>query len=232
MTRAPIRALRRMAPRCAALLACLLLAACGGEPARVTVFAMEGPPLAVAGEQGELELLTEEAAAFPDADGGTEVSARPKVLVRERVVFEGELERAGMVGNGAFMLKTPDNGKVCQGEIKSGPGYKGRIRGIVPCGAGEFFMFTLNHHGPDQGAGIGRFAWARGWPASGRGVEEAAAAPEPEAADLEIEEGPPLLFFYHPSMDEAKRRLTDMQANLARHLDGNVDKKKEGGAEK
>ncbi|MDL2307435.1 hypothetical protein LJC48_05345 [Desulfovibrio sp. OttesenSCG-928-C06] len=224
------------------LVCCLGLCACGAQtPPRIAVFALDGPPLAVVGAQGDIELIEspDDAArlhdmagtagaadmtdmnAAPDVpdiadmpdkqpfsvddaqgkgvltaaeagsgtsasaadsgaasspasvEGGGEsglsgveggksapVAAPPAYRVVNEVRFSGEMERGLLAGIGRFSLENPATGLVCAGDVDTAPSRKGRFRGIVPCGNGEFFLFTLSHQGPDQGAGIGRFASA------------------------------------------------------------------------
>ncbi|MDR2892425.1 MAG: hypothetical protein LBV80_05000 [Deltaproteobacteria bacterium] len=194
----------------------LLCAACGGgEAARVTVFALEGPPLAIAGEQGELK-------------------------------FEGEMDRSCMVGSGHFKLVNLENGAICQGEINNGPSNKGRIRGLVSCGDLRFLMLIMSNQGPDQGVGVGRFAY--GSDANGENREHAESNPNDEnnvntkhgedaesgndsantaqtiaLPELDIEAGDPLLFYYHPWIEEARRRLIDVRENVTINLQRKAD---------
>ncbi|MDR1124880.1 MAG: hypothetical protein LBM64_02295 [Deltaproteobacteria bacterium] len=184
----------------AALLALFVLSACTpAQPPRYTVFAMEGPPLAIAG--GRLN------------DPG------------EASLF-GHMDRTCMVGAGEIEIEYPPENLICQGRLKDGPAENGRVRGIIPCtlagvpeGQAVFLLFTLGHHGPDQGVGVARLARGR--------VSVAADKPENSETilieDLEISEESPLLLFYHPWDAEAGRRYLEARDNALRGLE-----KKEG----
>lgn len=174
------------------LAALLALTACApAQPPRYTVFAMEGPPLAIVG--GRLD------------DAG-----EPSLA--------GRMERSAMVGDGDIEIDYPSQNLACRGRLKGGPAGNGRVRGIIPCTGGDeplFLLLTLGQHGPDQGAGVARLARGKVSAFDGAGGESELAQVE----DLDISEEPPLLFFYHPWDEEAVRRYQDARSNVLRGLE-------------
>jgi hypothetical protein len=140
--------LRRLAVLAALLLP---LQACAGKGSAGMPRTLEGPPLALAGEQG-----------------GKAAS--------------GQMERECMLGQGQMTLRL--DGFVCAGIIKSPPNASGHVAAVLRCEGGGALMFTLRPLGPDQGLGIGRQL----------------------SADGKIY-GEPLIFYFHPWDEEARRRL-------------------------
>lgn len=147
----------------------LLLPACtvvergGGLPP-----ALDGPALAIAGEQG----------------------AR---------LFTGRMERACMLGQGEMKLES--GALVCSGAIASLPNQSGHVGGVLQCGGGGALMLSFRNLGPDQGIGIGRVV-----------------APDGKT------EAEPLIFYYHPWDEEARRRLAQEKPTMLEI----IARKKEG----
>lgn len=169
---------------------CLLPACTPAQPPRYTVFAMEGPPLAIVG-------------------GPLDAAGEPSLT--------GRMDRACMVGDGEIAIDYPPQNLVCRGRLKDGPAENGRVRGIIPCTGQEgavFLLLTLGQHGPDQGVGLARIA--RGEISSAKDLEN----PElVQVDDLVTSSEPPLLFFYHPWDQEAGRRFQEARENVLLGLD-------------
>lgn len=165
------------------LAAALLLSACASK-SKSTFYSLEGPPLAIAGEQ----------------DGR---------------LFEGSMERTAMLGQGEMLFRqvndamglstgraktTPESAAaslkdaaentsetlLCHGSIKSIPNENGHYAGGLMCNDGNALMFIFRSLGPDQGVGLGSFI---------RPAENNALV------------GGPLVFYFHPWQEEARRRL-------------------------
>ena len=100
--------------------------------------------------------------------------------------LEGAMDRACMVGIGELSLSTPDKSLDCKAIFNAEPTDKARIRGVLICDGGRTLSLTLRNLGPDQGVGIG------------------------------IEQGKDdlLVLFYHPSPDEARRRLPQVRGDM------------------
>jgi hypothetical protein len=138
----------------------LLLSGCAApDPgARLPLPALSGPPLALIGRYGDLDL-------------------------------EGTLDRACMAGVGALEIHSlPFGDFACTAALDAPPNEKGRIKGRLACSNQTTFLFTMRNLGPDQGFAVGR----------------SLASP-----DL-------LVFFYHPSAEEAARRFPEIFSDLDR----------------
>ncbi len=111
------------------------------------------------------------------------------------VPLEGTMERTAMVGLGEMFLVSPDKSLDCRAEFNAEPSEKGRIRGVLICTDKHRFSVALRNLGPDQGVGLGL---------------------EPGNDKL-------LVLFYHPSPDEALRRLPQAIEDMrkARQAAGN-----------
>lgn len=161
---ARMRRVVRPAARPALLLYCaslLLFAGCGGKggPVPLVALALDGPPLALAGEYAGLAL-------------------------------EGVMERRCMAGYGRLELAAVgrEESFACEAKVDAPPTEKGRVRGVLRCTGGRKLAFSLRNVGPDQGVGIAR----------------------------EREEGELMVFFYHASLDEARRRYPSVKQDIAR----------------
>ncbi|MDR1359963.1 MAG: hypothetical protein LBJ82_03185 [Deltaproteobacteria bacterium] len=108
------------------------------------------------------------------------------------LLLEGFLDRTCMAGVGSLELHdSPSGNFACSALLDAPPNEKGRIKGLLTCSDRSSFLFTMRNLGPDQGFGVGR---------------------SPASPHL-------LVFFYHPSPEEAARRLQEIlsdinQANL------------------
>ena len=133
-------------------------------------------------------------------------------------VFEGEMERTSMIGSGRISLRDTVTGLVCSGELDTRPSLKGIVRGYMTCADAGYLVFGLRNLGSDQGFGVGYFV-----PASENGGgREYVGEGRPKE-----QRGERITLFYHPWMDEAKRRLGPIRADLDgldRTLRGNESK--------
>ena len=106
------------------------LSACAGKmqesPAK-SVFALEGPPLAIVAEYKGMALE------------GT--------MDRHVMVGIGKMELRSVKAEQGFF---------CEGRINQEPTEKARIRGMLDCTEGVILFITLSNLGPDQGVGVGR----------------------------------------------------------------------------
>lgn len=103
--------------------------------------------------------------------------------------LEGEMERPVMTGKGTLRIKAVSGGDFdCLAAVDSMPTQKARVRGYLLCTGERRLPFSLRNTGPDQGVGIAR----------------------------ESLEGDLMVLFYHPSADEAKRRLPEVLADMER----------------
>ena len=138
--------------RLTALAAIILpLQACAGTGSPSVHYSLDGPPLAIAGEQGGK-------------------------------AFSGQLERTAMLGQGQAALRL--DGFICVDVIKNAPNESGHVAAILRCDNAGLLMLTFRPLGPDQGIGIGRQLGQNG-----------------QAY------GEPLIFYFHPWEEEARRRL-------------------------
>jgi hypothetical protein len=115
----------------------------------------------------------------------------PLALVGEYagMYLEGSLDRGVMAGKGRLFLGAVDEAGQsfeCEASFNSMPTEKGRVRGFLLCGRGRKLPASLRNVGPDQGVGIAR---------------------ERDKGDL-------MIFFYHASLDEARRRFPSVKADI------------------
>ena len=106
-----------------------------------------------------------------------------------QIGLSGEMDRTCMVGIGKIEIEStvPDFPFYCAGSLSVPPTEKGRIRGILDCSEGMVMLFTLRNLGPDQGVGIAR----------------------------PVEDTGTMIFFYHASAEEARRRLPEVLNDMA-----------------
>lgn len=112
------------------LLLCCLLAGCAGNrpaPVPVVALAVDGPPLALAGEYAGMTL------------GGS----MDRTCMAGYGVIRLEAENSGTVF-------------ACEAKLDEPPTEKGRVRGLLQCTGGRRLLFSLRNIGPDQGVGVGR----------------------------------------------------------------------------
>lgn len=172
------------------LLAALFLSACAGRDQRqvsALLLSVDGPPLAVYGEYAGMTLV-------------------------------GSMERTCMVGYGVLVLEQIQPGAaappprqnttddalpdierqdpphtggpafLCEADINDPPTEKARVRGQLRCSGERTMLFSLRNTGPDQGVGVAR----------------------------ETDEGDLMVFFYHASAEEAKRRYPSIKKDIDR----------------
>lgn len=98
----------------------------------------------------------------------------------------GILDRTCMAGYGVLALEAEQGTLTCKADLNDPPTEKGRVRGLLRCDGGRNLLFSLRNIGPDQGVGIAR----------------------------ETEEGDLMVFFYHASAEEAKRRYPSVKEDI------------------
>jgi hypothetical protein len=100
---------------------------------------------------------------------------------------EGILDRTCMAGVGVLDLYSPSLADfACTATLDAPPNEKGRVKGLLTCSDRTSFLFTMHNLGPDQGFAVGR---------------------SPASTDL-------LVFFYHPSSEEAARRFPEILSDI------------------
>lgn len=102
--------------------------------------------------------------------------------------FAGSMDRACMAGYGALSFEDEAGVFSCEAALDDLPTEKGRVRGLLRCTGERKLLFSLRNIGPDQGVGIAR----------------------------ETEEGDLMVFFYHASAEEAKRRYPSVKDDIER----------------
>ena len=104
------------------------------------------------------------------------------------LAVEGSMDRTCMAGVGAINLHSRfiEDALVCGAVLDSPPDEKVRVKGILRCNNGGPIFLTLRNLGPDQGVAVGR---------------------REGSEDL-------LIFFYHPSREEAERRLPEVLSDI------------------
>ncbi len=104
------------------------------------------------------------------------------------IALEGTMDRKLMVGIGDMALASIDPGAEfsCTATVDEPPTEKARVRGMLDCSGDKLLYFSLRNLGPDQGVGIGRT----------------------------LTGGPLLMFFYHPSKEEALRRFPGIKEDM------------------
>ena len=101
--------------------------------------------------------------------------------------FDGVMDRGCLAGVGSLKLHVPDLGP-CAGTMDHPGNEKGRRYVELACFDGSSIILALRNLGPDQGMGIGK----------------------------QDTTGKRIALFYHPSQEEAQRRLAGIRADLAR----------------
>ncbi|SBW09558.1 exported hypothetical protein [uncultured delta proteobacterium] len=107
--------------------------------------------------------------------------------------WEGLMDRGCMAGFGDITIRDLD-GVTCQGHMDHPANDKGRLYADLSCANGDTMTLVFRNLGPDQGMGLGRM--------------------NPEAED-----GEQTTLFYHPSQDEAWRRLGEVRQEIADMLE-------------
>ena len=117
----------------------------------------------------------------------------------ETLSWYGQMDRSCMAGVGDILLLNA-NGTTCKGEMDRPANDKGRLYADLTCDNGDTLTLVFRNLGPDQGMGLGRI--------------------NPDAAD-----GEQTTLFYHPSQNEAQRRLGEVREEIAAMLE---KKRKDG----
>lgn len=104
----------------------------------------------------------------------------------ERTTWSGSMDRNCMAGVGAVTVHNAA-GTTCSGVMDHPANDKGRLHADLACSNGETVSLVFRNLGPDQGMGLARI----------NKTGEVAA------------------LFYHPSADEARRRLEGVMADIA-----------------
>ena len=107
----------------------------------------------------------------------------------DTTTWTGSMDRGCMAGVGSFSVHS-ENGLICRGQIDHPANDKGRLHAELACADGSVMVLVFRNLGPDQGMGLGRIN------------------PDSEA-------GEQTTFFYHPSQEEARRRLVEVRTDIA-----------------
>ena len=104
------------------------------------------------------------------------------------LAVEGSMDRTCMAGVGMVSLHSRfiEDALVCSAVLDVPPNEKARVKGVLRCENNPPIFFTMRNLGPDQGVAVGR----------SEGSEEL------------------LVFFYHPSREEAERRLPEVLGDI------------------
>ncbi len=136
--------------------------------------------------------------------------------------YEGSMTRTALVGSGSFELFGTFSGQTCQGDVDSPPNDRGRIHAALKCSDGRIMLLSLRNIGPDQGVGVGRFVK----PEEFKERQEKQAGGEKNSPLPVVEEdGNFMTVFYHPWLEEARRRFPE----LRREMEALAKKNKESG---
>jgi hypothetical protein len=124
-----------------------------------------------------------------DAEGrATAAGKRENTETKDKAARAGEKEQT--TDGAAGVTAADDTGGApafaCSAVLDVLPDRKARVNGILECTSGRRMTFSLRNLGPDQGLGIAR----------------------------ESQEGGLMVFFYHASESESKRRLPQVSAEM------------------
>ena len=111
------------------------------------------------------------------------------VLQNETTYWSGLMDRGCMAGLGLITLRD-EHGGICHGQMDRPANEKGRLYAELLCANGNSVTLVFRNLGPDQGMGLAR-------------------------VNTETPGGEQLAFFYHPSRDEAQRRLEQIRTEIA-----------------
>lgn len=121
--------------------------------------------------------------------------------VRGETPMRGLMERSCMAGVGDMRLTIPGETE-CSGSLDHPGNAKGRLYIRLDCLDGSAVILAMRNLGPDQGMGVGKQAT----PTAPDGADT------PEAPDTRGEDR--IVMFYHPSANEARRRLTRIRSEI------------------
>lgn len=119
----------------------------------------------------------------------------------EHSVWNGLMDRGCMAGAGTIALRGTD-GVTCQGDMDHPANEKGRLYADLACDNGKTMVVVFRNLGPDQGMGVARL-------------------------DPDNEDGEQATLFFHPSREEAERRLGEIRAEVASALEAKRKKTEE-----
>lgn len=108
--------------------------------------------------------------------------------------WSGLMDRSCMAGVGSMSVND-GHGLTCSGDMDRPATDKGRLYIDLACTNGENIAVIFRNLGPDQGMGLGRMNPQNG-------------------------EGEKITLFFHPSSEEANRRLEEVRAEIAAAKDG------------
>lgn len=106
----------------------------------------------------------------------------------ETTAWSGLMDRGCMAGVGSITLRDAD-GVICEGGMDHPATDKGRLYADLICSDGGTLSLLFRNLGPDQGMGFAR-------------------------RNPEFEEGERIDLFFHPSREEAERRLVEVRQEV------------------
>lgn len=104
--------------------------------------------------------------------------------------LRGVMDRGCMAGTGRMTLADKERGVTCTGAMDAPADEKARLHIDLLCDNGETVSVIMRNLGPDQGVGVGRIN----------------------------ETNERLFLFYHPSKEEAERRLARIKDDIEQAL--------------
>lgn len=107
----------------------------------------------------------------------------------ETTAWSGFMDRGCMAGVGNITLHGAE-GVTCTGDMDHPATDKGRLYADLACTDGGTLALVFRNLGPDQGMGLAR-------------------------RNPEAEDGEPVTLFFHPSREEAERRLAEVRQEIA-----------------
>lgn len=116
------------------------------------------------------------------------------IVRNDSATWKGAMERGCMAGVGHISLRKINGYAVCTGDVDHPATDKGRLYADLACSDGTAMTFVYRNLGPDQGMGLARV--------SATGTDEG--------------DGKQAVLFYHPSEEEAERRLARIREDIAR----------------
>lgn len=111
------------------------------------------------------------------------------VMRGETTAWSGLMNRGCMAGVGSITLHNAE-GVTCSGDMDHPATDKGRLYADLACSDGGTLALVFRNLGPDQGMGLARH-------------------------NPENEKGEQIALFFHPSREEAERRLAEVRREIA-----------------
>ena len=115
------------------------------------------------------------------------------VVKSDAAMWKGTMDRSCMAGIGHIFLLQTNEATFCSGDIDQPASEKGRMYAELRCNNGESMTLVYRNLGPDQGMGIAKIN-------------------EQQAAERAV-------LFYHPSPEEAERRLMLIEQDVAKAVE-------------